>query len=149
MALPLYDVNITLEEALEQFDYATSQLVLHPLNEKKGDIRKRRAHILEAATDANNASSRLMVVLERGHQMEKLTQNLANRYLRDIGNCMEVLSLTKDWYRRIEKREIASNTESEEIVRIKRERNIIGSYIDLMRVRSGIVNSMVNGRKNY
>lgn len=149
MALPLYNVNMTLEEALQQFDYATSQLVLHPFNGETEDTKIRRAHVLEAATDANNVSSRWIGVLEREHKEKELNPDLATRYQRDIATCMKILSTTKEWYSRIEKRERDSNPESEEIERIKREKNIISSYIDLMRIRGGIIRSMVKEYKDY
>jgi len=144
MSLPPYRQDISLEEALGQFDYAASQLVLHPLNGSTEDIEKRRVHILESATDANNASSRWIGVLERGYDKAKLSKDLVTRYLRDVDTCMMVLEKTIEWYSRIEIRESEYNPESQQIPLIRREKDIINSYIDLMGRRSGLVRKMLN-----
>jgi hypothetical protein len=147
MSLPAYNKDISLEEALNQFDYATSKLVLHPFNEDSEDTYNRRKYILETATDANNASSRWIGVLEKKNGEKKLDVSLSMRYLRDTSTCMKKLMETKEWYARIESIEIESNPKSFEIERIKTEKNIIGNYIDLMGVRYENAREMIK-RKN-
>ena len=47
MVLPIYNTNITSEEALSQFEFAASRLVLFPRGK-----RNIRDHVFDAATDA-------------------------------------------------------------------------------------------------
>lgn len=145
MALPTYNDRINLEEALSQFDYATSQLVLHPLNKDTGDTYKRREHILEAATDANNASSRLILAIEKNTKDNISNKYLSERYLSDISACIRKLKEIGYWYSRLEEKENESQ-ESDDIKGIKRERNIIESYINLMGVRKFLVGKIKRNR---
>jgi len=77
MELSSYCANVDLEDAIREFDVATSNLVLH-------EPTIERIHCIV------NANRRWVEALEDKH--DKIDSNLIDRYLRDVGSCIGVLS---------------------------------------------------------
>jgi len=147
--LPNYDSRISLEEAIHQFDFATSELVLHPFNGSgENDIDARRDHVFQAAQNSYLAASRWYGVIEReirGEQEESPRKNY-KKYLEDISSCSQVLTnQVLPWYSRIEFEErrklkgIQEEKDSEQyqaqdkkVKSIAREKALIQNYLTLM-----------------
>jgi len=75
MPLKKYDPNLTLEQAIEQFDYATSQLVFNPC--------------LETAQDAFIAVIRYNGAIKSNNQ--EIPYSLGERFIKDSIECKKYM----------------------------------------------------------
>ncbi len=75
MPLPKYNPNLSLEQAIEQFDFATSELVLNPC--------------LETAQEAFIAVLRYTGAIRPNN--EKIPYFLGERFLKDSVQCKEFM----------------------------------------------------------
>ena len=80
MELSRYEQGIDLERAIEEFDAATSDLVIHePIRD--------RIHCVV------NSNRRWAEALEERYDLhDKIDSNLVEKYLRDVGKCIGFLS---------------------------------------------------------
>ncbi|VVB77781.1 Uncharacterised protein [uncultured archaeon] len=118
-----------LEEALQKFDLASTNLALH--------------QTLESATQANIESLRWAYLLY-DHNNGGVPKNLIDNYLRDIGNCVGVLTRMKDRSLDYEKQTMSP----EDFKKIRRASSHIGSYIDQMSQRTRLVAELSEERSS-
>lgn len=160
MTLPKYRQDLTLEDALSQFDYATSQLVLHPFNGAGEDINQRRQHVSDASRDTYLAASRWYGILEKDHKKlgRDFPPELAQRYLGDISESCNVMKYKIiPWYSRLVEKETSKLDQMEiskkeyaeqkrNIGLIAREKALIENYISLLGVIKSFVIEMTNSK---
>lgn len=164
MALPDYDQKITLEEALSQFDFATSELVLHPFNgARENEVDARREHVTRAAQNTYLTASRWCGVIEgaqRKGSNNLPNRNLARNYIDHVSACTNVLRRkVLPWYERLEESEVEElrslnkiadepsyKVKLERVLSIKREKDIIENYVTLMGIMSTFVRDEFIGR---
>ena len=117
------DYKAELQKALEEFDFASSSLALH--------------QTLELATQANLASLRWAdLIYSRRDKI--LPKEAIQHYIRDVDGCMGILERMRHRFNAHEKTDMSP----EDYKKIRRPSSHIGSYIDQMRLRKGLVNSM-------
>ena len=163
MPLPTYDSGITLEEAINQFDYATSELVLHPFNGAGDNVDARRDHVVKAAQNSYITASRWYGVIEgnkRNGSDHLPDRKIAQSYISHVRECVNVLTKkVLPWYSELEekeKRELkeidptidqeAYNSKKERVKSIKREKDIIRSYLPLFGMMSTFVRDEFLGK---
>lgn len=137
--------NLTLEDALAQFDAITARIVLHLL---KGEVEcqeSRREHVYCAARDTYLAASIWQEALQKYHTSEeKLDSKLARRFISDINSCQRALDQVVNWYSGIERtqtelvkevdpsHEERYSAESLKLKSIKTEKNHIINFQSLL-----------------
>lgn len=136
MVLPIYDPDITPEEALSQFEFATSRLVLFPRGK-----RNIRDHVFDAATDTALASSRFIGALEKTYK-ENGNLNIANRFLEGINRSLVVIEKIRDLYTLMQEIE----EEPKELESLTRERSLVESYAGLMSLRRTYAREMIRDK---
>ncbi|MFA5258821.1 MAG: hypothetical protein WC979_06160 [Candidatus Pacearchaeota archaeon] len=135
MTLPIYNPNITSEEALSQFDYALERLVLLPRGK-----RNIRDHVFDAAKDAVLSSSRFVGALEKDYSKDKVDSQIAERFLEGISRGLGIFEKMRDLYGLMEQVEEEPN----ELENLTRERSLVESYASLMTLRLTYVWEMAN-----
>ena len=136
MTLPLWtqEQNLTLEEALGQFEHATERLVLLPRG--KENIRN---HVFDAATDATLASSRFIAIFEKDYKT--YSNGIPSRFLQGMGRCLYVLEKMRNLYDLMEQQ---VQDEPKELKKLTREESIINNYASCMVLRSTYVRDLIN-----
>lgn len=136
MVLPIYDPDITPEEALSQFEFATSRLVLFPRGK-----RNIRDHVFDAATDTALASSRFIGALEKTYKKNS-SLDIADRFLEGINRSLVVIERMRILYDNMELIE----EEPLELETLKRERSLVESYASLMSLRRTYAREMIRDK---
>ncbi|MEK6859766.1 MAG: hypothetical protein AABX54_03035 [Nanoarchaeota archaeon] len=153
--------NLTLENAIAQFDCVTSQLVLHPFNGEGDDVEKRREHVYKTATNVYLASSRLEEVLERDYKniskvMENSDAKLAETYLANLNAAKAALTKIISWYSKLELKECVSlkkinpetdkekyEKELEKLKKIQKERTGIANFRSILGIMGKVAKEII------
>lgn len=126
MTLPVWDQNLTLEKALNQFEHATERLVLLPFGKEQI-----RTHIFDAATDASLASSRVIYFLENNYKTYE-NPKVAGLFLEGMGRCISIIDKMRDLYSELKNNFDGSSEEKE---KLDRECSIVENYTSIMCLR--------------